>query len=301
MADDFLSTVINAIYPPTTDPSSPLPVPSVQLGLFQGFSLALRMLHSVFGAFDGTAEGNQILAILNEHNVTFGQSPDTTTQPMGEFYRAAKTALLDYNGYPGPAPPAPALPMPTGWDGLNDSDQASLVDALVAALTPRAQSLLAPQGRFQDATRLYRLRLFFRIKGETPGCPPELVWSHYSETFRIAAWYEGGQRSHPPVPLPDPSLLGNAKPNCAFHVPGNLMGAMQGASLSGLMNGGGGGGKLGVDWICGFNIPLITICAFFVLNIFLSLLNIVFFWLPIIKICIPFPAPSSSSPDGGTP
>jgi hypothetical protein len=76
---------------------------------------------------------------------------------------------------------------------------------------------------------------------------------------------------------------------------------MQGASLSGLMNGGGGGGGLSLDWICGFNIPLITICAFFVLNIFLSLLNIVFFWLPIIKICIPFPAPSSSSPDEGAP
>jgi hypothetical protein len=191
--------------------------------------------------------------------------------------------------------------MPTGWDGLNDNDQSGLVDALIAALTPRAQSLLAPQGRFQDATRWYRLRLFFRIKGETPGCPPELVWSQYSEAFRIAAWYEGGQRPYPPIPLPDPSSLKNAKPNCAFHVPGNLMGAMQGASLSGLMNGGGGGGGLSLDWICGFNIPLITICAFFVLNIFLSLLNIVFFWLPIIKICIPFPVPSSGSPDEGAP
>ena len=49
------------------------------------------------------------------------------------------------------------------------------------------------------------------------------------------------------------------------------MGAMQGTSMSGLMNGSGGGARLGLGWLCGFNIPLITICAFFVLNIFLEL------------------------------
>ena len=52
---------------------------------------------------------------------------------------------------------------------------------------------------------------------------------------------------------------------------------------------------LSLNWICGFSIPLITICAFFVLNIFLILLNIVFFWLPFIKICIPFPIPVPST------
>jgi hypothetical protein len=79
------------------------------------------------------------------------------------------------------------------------------------------------------------------------------------------------------------------------------MGAMLGASLSGLTSGAGGGAGMSLGWICGFNIPLITICAFFVLNIFLSLLNIVFFWLPFIKICIPFPMPSPSTPDEGAP
>jgi len=116
----------------------------------------------------------------------------------------------------------------------------------------------------------------------------------------IAAWYEGGQRSHPPVPLPDITTL-NPKPNCSFQVPGSLMGAMQGASLSGLTSGAGGGAGMSLGWICSFSIPIITICAFFVLNIFLSLLNIVFFWLPFIKICIPFPMPSPATPDEGAP
>jgi len=45
--------------------------------------------------------------------------------------------------------------------------------------------------------------------------------------------------------------------------------------------------KLG--WICSFNIPIITICAFIVLNIFLSLFDLFFRWMMFIKVCIPFP------------
>jgi hypothetical protein len=72
---------------------------------------------------------------------------------------------------------------------------------------------------------------------------------------------------------------------------------MQGTKLSDLSSGSAGppGSGIQLNWICGFNIPLITICAFFVLNIFLILLNMIFFWLPFIKICIPFPLPNASN------
>lgn len=298
MSDDFL----NSVYPATPGSSSPgqasPPQADPRVAQFQMFSLALRMLHTVFGAFDGTQQGNAMLAILNRHSVTFGQGAGTTTEPMGSFYQAAKAALLDSASFG--ASPSMTLTMPTAWDALNDDDQAALITAMVAALAPKSQTLLAPQGRYQDSTRLYRLRLFFRIKGETTGCPPQLVWSHLSEPFRIAAWHESSQRPHPPIPLPDPlTAIQSAKPNCSFQVPASLMSAVQGSTLSGLMSGGGGGGGLTIDWFCGFNIPLITICAFFILNLFLGLLNIVFFWLPFVKICIPLPMPSSS--DEGTP
>ena len=39
--------------------------------------------------------------------------------------------------------------------------------------------------------------------------------------------------------------------------------------------------------ICSFSIPIITICALIVLMIFVSLLNIVFWWLPFLRICFP--------------
>ena len=41
--------------------------------------------------------------------------------------------------------------------------------------------------------------------------------------------------------------------------------------------------------ICSFSIPLITICAFIVLQIFIGLLNLAFWWSAFIRICIPFP------------
>ncbi len=309
MTDDFL----NQIYPPQSGPSPTSPsastVPNPSIAQFQMFSLALRLLNSVFGAFDGTADGNAILTILNNYYVIFIDPPlpltPLTPMPMGVFFQSAKTTLLDYDGYNNPSP-APTLLMPDIWEPISQSDQDTLVSAMLAALVPKSQNMLAPQGRFQDETRLYRLRLFFRLKPENPGCPTELVWSSYSDPFRIAAWHESSQRPYPPISLPDPTqaFLQGAKPNCAFHVPASLMNAVQGTTLSGLMKGsagGSGGGGISLGWICGFNIPLITICAFFVLSIFLSLLNIIFFWLPFIKICIPFPAPSSSSPDEGTP
>jgi hypothetical protein len=291
--DDFL----NAIFPPQPDGSTPYPVPVVQgqISDLHQFTLALRMLDSVFGAFEGTPEGNAILNVLNGKSVHFSAAPD---MGMGDFYSQARSALLDIQSYPGPPSPLPQVKMPNSWDWLDDDGQSALLQAMQNSLLPRSKNLLAPTGRFQDNTRLYKVRIFVRLKPHMAGCPPELIWSNYSGAFRIAAWHESSERTHPPVPLPDltPAFLRNAKPNCSFQVPANLMNAMQGTSMSGLMNGaGGGGGGVGLGWICGFNIPLITICAFFVLNIFLGLLNIVFFWMPFIKICIPIPMPSSSS------
>jgi hypothetical protein len=289
--------LLNAIFPPQPSSSAEYAVPAVQTQVtdFHQFTLALRMLDSVFGAFDGTTEGNAVLAALNGKSVHFDSAAD---MKMGDFYAMARGTLLDVQSYPGPPSPVPQVTMPTSWDWLDDDDQSALLQAMINSLGPRSLKLVAPTGRFQDNTRLYKVRFFVRLKPHMAGCPPELIWSDYSEAFRIAAWHESGQRSHPPVPLPDltPAFVRNAKPNCSFQVPANLMNAMQGTSMSGLMNGaGGGGGGVGLGWICGFNIPLITICAFFVLNIFLGLLNIVFFWMPFIKICIPIPMPSSSS------
>jgi hypothetical protein len=80
---------------------------------------------------------------------------------------------------------------------------------------------------------------------------------------------------------------------------GQQMKRVQG--LQQLMNGQvnqGDSSGYGLGMICSLSIPIITICAFLVLMIFLILLNIIFFWLPFFKICFPIPtltAKSSSS------
>jgi hypothetical protein len=283
MSDDFLA----ALFPP---PDSAHPnVPDGRIAQFQAFTTALRMLQSVFGAFDDTPEGQKILQVLNRRHVT----QDGQTKGMGDFYADAATKLLGVNGSAGGS-----FDMPTAWEMLTSSDQDDLLTAVVAAITPQCSKVLAPQGRFQDSSRFYTARVFLRIKPENPACPTQLIWSLPSEPFRIAAWYEAGGRPHPPIALPDTSKLRDlAKPNASFHVPASLMNSMQGSSLSGMMKGSGGGGGITIDWICGFSIPFITICAFFVLNIFFSLLAIIFFWLPFFKICIPIPVPKPSDGD----
>jgi hypothetical protein len=298
MSDDFLANV----YPSTTTPPAPVSRPT-QFAAFQQFALTLRMLTTVFAAFDPTPSGQAVMAILNRHHVTLDAPIAVPSNPlisaatvgMGDFFAYAKANLLDYQAY-GSSTQPPSMTMPTSWDWLNANDETDLVNALLSAAASQSPAQIAPQGRFQDDTRLYMLRMFVRVKSDHPNCPPKLVWSRYSQEFYIAPWHASSQRAHAPIPLPDPNkaFMKGAKPNCSFQVPGSLMGAMQGTTMSGLTSGSGGGPALKLGWICGFNIPLITICAFFVLNIFLMLLNIVFFWLPIIKICIPIPAPSNT-------
>ena len=272
MSDDF----VRAIQPSATD--------------FLVFSTTLRLLYTALGAFDQSSGAIKLRLVLNRHKVTM---PSGATQPMGDFYRDAAKKLIDYvptsssdNG--------PPVIMPTAWDSFSDSDEQDLMNAMIAQLQSRGNAASVPQGRFQDATQLYRARLFFRIKGETPSCPPDLVWSDFTDPFRIGAWYESAGRPVAPIPLPDPfdrNVLKNAKPTCAFAVPPSLMSAINGANMTDLSSGKGpsGGGGVGLGWICSFSIPLVTICAFFILNLFLSLLNIVFFWMAFIKICIPVP------------
>lgn len=291
MSDDFLTSQ----YPPDTGTDSsgmPTSNPSAAFLWFQGFATALRMLKTVFIAFDNPNEGSGVLAVLNRHYAWFA---DGHAQGIGDFFSDANAALLSTDAQAGSSPTT-SLSMPVTFDAMSSQDESDLLSAMISALQPATLRQLTPEGRFQDDTRYYKLRMFFRIRSESGTCPPQLVWSRYTEAFQIAPWHATGPRTPAPIPLPDPTsrFMKNATPNCSFQVPGSLMGAIQGTTMSGLMKGSGGGSGLSLGWICGFNIPLITICAFFVLNIFLSLLNIVFFWLPFIKICIPIPVSSST-------
>jgi hypothetical protein len=156
----------------------------------------------------------------------------------------------------------------------------------------RLAKVMPPAPRFDSDQSFYRARIFLRVKNR-PECPAHLYWSDYSDRFRIAPWYEP---AGPPfkIPLPDINRnnVKNLKPNVAFQVPPGLADMLAKNSPKDFLDGKGKEGSgIGLGWICSFSLPIITLCAFIVLNIFLQLLNIVFFWMFYIKICIPIPIP----------
>ena len=184
--------------------------------------------------------------------------------------------------------------MPQSWPTLNDTQAQGIATVVGGTMTAQLNKLSAGEGRFDDPTRQYVIQAFVRVRRED-GCPPDLVWSEPSEPFRIAPWYENNQAVPPvKIALPDvtdKNLLKSLKPNVSFVLPENLFNFLQSNSAKKALTGdlSSGGGGIGLDWLCSFSLPMITLCAFIVLNIFLSLLNIVFFWMAFIKICIPIP------------
>lgn len=145
-----------------------------------------------------------------------------------------------------------------------------------------------------DATTdtLYVLRCVY----QRPNClfEPDIIGSA-SERFALAAFFDPDAPSRPVrITLPiDTSIAGLRKfpKNVAFLTSDKLRKQMAGvADLKKAIDGDlspSPGFQLGE--ICSFSIPIITLCAFIVLFIFLILLNIAFFWLPFIKICLPIP------------
>ncbi len=185
----------------------------------------------------------------------------------------------------------PPLRLPREWPEFSAADEAQFVSAIQTAMAARWKQLSPGETRFQELTARYEIQAFARIDRSDCGCPPETVWTPETEPAEIIPWYEGGEAPPTVIELPAPTedFFGKLKPNVAFKVPEEIQQFMSALKLDKLMEGEKPGSKLGWGMICGFSIPIITICAFIVLQIFLVLFHILFWWLPFIRICIPFP------------
>jgi len=251
----------------------------------QAFTVLLRQLSIEFDAF---REGSALFNELNTINLAF---PSSVTRPAGEFLKEATAVLVELDGRGQSSPRSFA--MASKWPAISQAQGDRIFGLIKEAIKARLATVAPREGRFEDSARQYKLRAFVRVKRDD-GCPPELVWTAPSEPFTIAPWYASGALPPVRIPLPDVmdrTLLKNLKPNVAFGVPKNLFNVMNGNDAKKLVDGEGGEGGPGfnLDWICSFSIPIITICAFIVLNIFLSLFDIIFRWMLFIKICIPIP------------
>jgi len=148
----------------------------------------------------------------------------------------------------------------------------------------------------QNAADLYQILPFVRTKND---CGCEVI--HWGEAgsrsvgFRVAAPLD--PEASRPALIQMPSLgdlrRGLAK-GAAMITPADTFDLMnklklsKGASADAVPEDTSGDG-LGIQWICSFSLPVITLVAMILLMIMISLLNILFFWMPWVRICLPFP------------
>lgn len=124
-------------------------------------------------------------------------------------------------------------------------------------------------------------------------CPP--LVSARSRTFTLAPFFDPDAPARPVrIELPvDTSIRGlrRFKKNVGFTLSKGLRKQMSRvAGLEKTMKGELDDGlSFDLGELCMFSIPIITLCAFIVLMIFLALLNIIFWWMPFLKICLPKP------------
>jgi hypothetical protein len=150
-----------------------------------------------------------------------------------------------------------------------------------------------------DSDATYEIRCFVRRHKEgcprldkTPDCHGELVWSESTEVYKHASATDLIGTSNRPITIKMPDLSELAAQAAAL--PASKLAPVrveQPQSMKFQIDGDGkpGGGGIGGFQICFFSIPLITIVAMFLLQLFLPIVVFLFglFFLLGLKFCIP--------------
>ena len=253
-------------------------------GALHRFHSLLRQLVVEFDVLGDSAAAARLRAELATIWLPCTPGPGNAARAVvaANFIADAARVLLD--GESG------TVEMPLSWPARTGAARQRLLQALHGSMLARFQTVTGAPGRFDDTEDRYVLRAFVRLKPDH-GCPARTIWSaDYSEPFVIAPWYEGGSA---PVQIKLPNLadrnvLKAMKPNVSFIVPKALQNLLGGDPQK-LLKGEKPGDSTTIGWICSFSIPVITFCAFIVLNLFLSLFDLFFSWLRFVKICLPYP------------
>jgi len=174
----------------------------------------------------------------------------------------------------------------------NDPDHPANTATIYFGLLPTASADAAEDGtpRFEDAG-LYEIRCYAQPIADDD-CPQLPVWSEPSAPFSFANFHDPAGCANRPVNirLPDFAALEamSARPSVRMSTPAksHLMFSTSPVPPT--------SGSVGTDEeICFFAIPLITIVATFLLNLFLPIVLLIFqlWWMLKLKFCIP---PSAS-------
>ena len=270
---------------PAWRPLDSNPADDTEAGRLKAFAIFLQQLMTELGALDDEPTAAALRTALNRITLTMEVDESgnaTRSMPAGDFTAQAAPILVAGE------PNSSGVTMPLAWPVIDADTGSHLTELALACLSRRFAALAPPTQKFEQLSAQYAVRAFIRVRGHAE-CPPMLVWSDYSEHFRILPWWESDGPAAK-IALPDIADLKKIKPNVAFQLPPSIANLLRG-DMTKLKDGDGSTSGLDIAWICSFSIPAITICAFIVLGIFLSLFNLIFSWMAWIKICIPIPKP----------
>lgn len=215
----------------------------------------------------------------NEAALRLGDVPalNPPGNPLTAGEIASGIAALEAGGFADDVRALLAASPPPPLDGLGD-------------LVPGAPAVTDGGG----GGAVYHLRCVY----ERPRCRPSRapVVSAPSQPFRLAGFFDPDAPARPTrIAMPvdtSPAGLRRFPKNVSFLISNELRRQMDSVptSLGDLDDGDvrSGPGR-GLGMICSLSVPIITICALVLLMVIVQLLNIVFWWLPFFKICLPVP------------
>jgi hypothetical protein len=219
---------------------------------------------------------------------------------------AARQAICGEGG----TPPALNLLGAAGWNqnppGPADQDLLSKITLALPTPAPTPPDTpLAPDPANQPLPKLdphAEARYVLRCVYQRPQCGKlhDDVVSSASDEFAIASHFDfDAPHRKITISLPidtSPAGLRKFPKNVTFLLSDQLkqqMGRIK--DLKSTMDGDIDDASIDVGMICSLSIPIISICALILLMIFVVLLNLVFWWLPFFRICLPLSLSKGSS------
>jgi hypothetical protein len=233
-------------------------------------------------------------AWATQHPVTI----NGTALSLGELVRNADFAASAGSAV-GSTAPTDSVQLPSQYVSsgvgllIGETDAAALRSALQLRLAAAWTIAVGqfPVAKYPPGDTQFMVRPFVRTI-RTDGCE-RIYWGNYSAPFVLATAFDPDATRPVLIQMPelDDAKRGMAR-GAAFAMPPKLAGLVN--SLTGKQSvqdtiDGNQPQGLQLGMICSFSIPIITISAMLILSVIINLLNIVFFWLPFVKICLPLP------------
>ncbi|MFD8778383.1 hypothetical protein [Streptomyces sp. NPDC059916] len=265
---------------------------AIETGVPPATGTSGRALYEALDASADTAGSlnwrQALLRAWTERSVLAGEVAGPTGLRVNLRRSALSPRLADPHSLTGDAPGTGSL------QGLVRAVLPPPEPAGPATATPSGAGPATAMPKYEPMGRaLYRVRCVY-VRPRCAPWPTALV-SDPSEDFGISSYFDPDAPARDiRIALPiDTSVrdLRKFRKNVGFLISNQLRSQMSRVSdLKKAMD-----GEIGEEqeWefglVCQMSIPIITICALMVLMIFLVLLNIVFFWLPFFRICLPVP------------